>query len=343
MGVILRFSGNFAIFLLLSGFGNAGEMAWDERLARAFSGRLKEIEREVAVLAPQLERLPGIPIDDQGGTGGFASIHSGAVPEKGSQDAVEVRWAKPATVDLVALVPARRYDAKGLEAHYGMPDQFSVELIDEAGKVVTTIATEKSARSNPVRRGHPFVYQVSPPVVAAGLRISAERLQADTEGDGNFVHAWAEVFAFEGQRDVAHRAEVRALSGSAPPAPWLWKPEFLVDGQTPLGLPEVPAEEHQNVGWLSNGRASAREPATLNVDLGEIAEIGAVRLLPARRPTSDLPSGFGFPKKLVISVSETGEAGEAGKWQTVAEREFRIGGRYLWTWCVSYLDGRYYR
>ena len=315
-----------ALFLLLSCTGNAGEIAWEERLARAFSWRLKEIETEVANLTPQLQRLPGIPIDDQGGTGGFASIHATAVPEKGEQHAIEVMWSLPAMVDLVALVPARRYDAKGLEAHYGMPDQFTVELIDAQGKVVRAVAKEYDARSHPVRRGHPFVYQVSPPVAAAGLRISAERLQADTEAEGNYVHAWAEVFAFQKELELAHGASVRALSGSAPPAPWLWKPEFLVDGQTPLGLPEVPAEEHQNVGWLSDGRETAQQPATLRVDLGESEEVTAVRFLPARRPTSDLPSGFGFPRKLMISMSEKDEPGVAGNWQTVAERDFQNPG-----------------
>ena len=331
------------LFILLSGMGNAGEMAWEERLARAFSGRLNEVKNEVADLTSQLQRLPDIPIDDQGGTGGFASIHATAAPEKGEPHAVEVVWPAPVMVDLVALVPARRYDAKGLEAHYGMPDQFTVELIDAQGKVVATVAKEHDARSHPVRRGHPFVYQISPAVSAVGLRITAERLQADPDGEGNYVHAWAEVFAFERERELAHGAAVHTLSGSAPPAPWLWKPEFLVDGQTPLGLPEIPAEEHQNVGWLSNGRESARESATLSADLGESEEVTAVRFLPARRPTSDLPSGFGFPRKLVISMSETGEPDAAGNWQIVAERDFRNPGHNPVLVSFATHRGRYIR
>src|SRR6478735_10685052 len=97
----------------------AGEMAWDERLAGAFSGRLREIQNELPGLAPALAGLPEIPIDDQGGTGGYAGIYSSASPAKGSSCAVEVRWKTAATIDLVALVPARRYDATGLDAQYG--------------------------------------------------------------------------------------------------------------------------------------------------------------------------------------------------------------------------------
>jgi hypothetical protein len=50
---------------------------------------------------------------------------------------------------------------------------------------------------------------------------------------------------------------------------------------------------------------------------GPDAAVDAIRLLPAKRPTSDLPSGFGFPRKLRVSVSETGNSDD---WQVAAER-----------------------
>ena len=137
MVVPLRF-GNSGVFprgfTLAMGFmavARAGVEGWDERLADTFSGRLKQIHVELAALAPQLDTLPGIPIDDQGGTGGYASIHPHAAPARDSTCAVEVLWPASARVDLVALVPARRYDARGLDAQYGMPDAFTVELIND--------------------------------------------------------------------------------------------------------------------------------------------------------------------------------------------------------------------
>ena len=296
----------------------AADEGWDERLAQMFSGRMKEIEKELSELAPQIANLPSIPIDDQGGTGGFASIHSATVPTRDSRYAVEVRWAASAKVDLVALVPTRRYNAQGLDPQYGLPDSFTVELIDEDGRKVSLVAQESGVGKNPMRRGHPFVYQVSPPVEAAGVRISADLLKPDLDSEDAFVHAWAEVFVFEGERNVALGGEVRSLTGSAPSAPWLWSNAFLVDGQTPLGLPEKPAGLHRNIGWISEGRQNANEATSLIVDLGTPEMVDAVRLLPAKKPTSDLPSGFGFPRKLVVSVSDSGEP---EKWTLVAERE----------------------
>ncbi len=336
----LRF---FSMCILLGGMGRAAEAGWDERLAREYSGRLKVIDKELANLAPQLDHLPGIPIDDQGGTGGFASIHPSAMPDKGVRYAVEVRWQKIAQVDMVALVPARRYDARGLDAQYGMPDDFTVELINADGAVVGLLAHERNAGPNPVRKGHPFVYQIEPPLAAAGLRIAAGKLRLDSEGEGNYVHAWAEAFVFEGERVISHGAATRSLGGTAPASPWHWKPEFLVDGQTPLGLPELPEDEHRNVGWLSNGRTNANDAVSLVVDLGAPVPMDAVRLLPARKPTSDLPSGFGFPKKLTIAVSDTGDAGEAGQWRVVCKREMQNPGHNPVLLPIEAVTGRYVR
>ncbi len=310
---------------------------------------MKEIEKELAGLAPRLERLPRIPIDDQGGSGGYAGVYLSAVPAADSKCAVEVRWANSAVVDLVALVPARRYDAKGLDAQYGLPAAFTVELINTAGEVVGRVARERDTRTIPMRKGHPFVYQVSPPVAAAGVRITGDRLNPDSEGDGAFmqagaaVMAWAEVMAFEGTRNVARGGDVRGLGGSNSSQSWDWSPAFLVDEQVPLGLPEVPAEEHANTGWLSEGRAEASAAVSLFVDLGESVSLDAVRLIPAKRPTSDLPSGFGFPRKLEISLSETGEPGDKSKWSVLAKRDLGNPGQNPVELSFPASRGRYVR
>lgn len=332
----------FAIFWLVVEVA-AAQAPWDERLAGVFSGRLKEIDKELAGLAPQLEGLPRIPIDDQGGTGGYAGVYATAAPTGDSKCAVEVRWADSAVVDLVALVPARRYDAKGLDPQYGLPAAFTVELINAAGDVVASVARERDTRANPVRKGHPFVYQVSPPVAAAGVRITGDRLNPDSEGEGTFVQAWAEVMAFAGTRNVARGGEVRSLGGSNPSASWDWSPAFLVDEQVPLGLPEVQAEEHANIGWLSEGRAKANDAVSLYVDLGESLAMDAVRLIPAKKPTSDLPSGFGFPRKFEISISETGEPGDKGQWSVLAKRELGNPGHNPVEVGFAETRGRYVR
>jgi len=326
------------IFAGLATTAGAADSGWDEWLARKLSGRLRVIEQELEKLPPQLDGLPSIPVADQGGTGGWASIHSSATPAAGTRHAVEIRWKQPAVVDFVALVPARRYDARGLDPQYGTPGAFTVELIDAAGATLAVVARERNIRSNPVRNGHPFIYQVTPAVAAAGLRVTADVLRADFEDRTSFVHAWAEVIALEGNHNVARRAEVKAIGGTSPPAPWHWASGFLVDEQTPLGLPEIPAPAHTNVGWLSEGRPRADMPTGVTLDLGKTAAMDAIRLLPAKRPTPDLPSGFGFPRKVEISVAD-----QPNEWRVVATGEFSNPGHNPVVMPLNAAHGRYVR
>ncbi|MBC8125592.1 MAG: hypothetical protein H8M99_00380 [Gloeobacteraceae cyanobacterium ES-bin-144] len=316
-----------ALSLLWVSSLTAGQGTWDERMAEKFSGRLREIRGELAEIAPKIAPLPRIPLDDQGGTGGFANIYQNAKPEVSSPYVVEVNWPVAAHVDLIALVPARRYDEKGMIAGYGMPDTFTIELLDSSGNVLREVSHEKHTHEPSVRRGHPFVYQVNPPLEAAGLRISAKRLDPTPEAEGVFVQAWAEVFAFEGTRNVAYKGKVSSRGGTAPSAPWHWSLDFLVDGQTPLGLPEIPAEDHANIGWISEGRNNSNEKTSLTVDLGKVQMLDSIRLLPAKKPTSDLPSGFGFPRKISLSISTNSEpSSDPEKWQFIAEYDLRNPG-----------------
>lgn len=275
--------------------------SWDAKLAEAFSGRLEEVGVALEEVQAEFPGLPTLPIDDQGGTGGAASLHR----EAEVSHSFTIRWEVPASVDRVVLVPPRRYDVDGLEPQYGTPDEFEVALLDAEGGVLETVAEVGDVWAHPARAGHPFSWDVEPAEEAAGLRITARRLFADTGDEDTYVHAWAEAFVFEETRNVARGAEVTSSGGSSPTAPWHWSEEFLVDEQTPLGLPEVPAPEHKDIGWLSRGRESAEESMWLDVDLGEVRAFDAVRLFPAKKPTADLPSGFGFPKELRIAVSET--------------------------------------
>jgi len=329
-------------FLMFAAIGVAGveaalaERAWDERLAHRLSSRLGEIERELAAVEAALPALPGLPIDDQGGTGGFARLNL-----KGEgRFSVTVTWSEPAPAELIALVPPRRYDVDGLEPQYGTPDAFSVDLLDAAGSVVARVAEFRGVRADPVRAGHPFVIEVDPPVVARSLRVTAQRLPRDPDRDGNFVHGWAEAFVFSGNRNLAAEASVSAEMGSYPASIWHWSDGFLVDGQTPLGLPELPAGEHRDVGWLSEARRSADERTWLEVDLGSRRSFDALRLFPAKRLTSDLPAGFGFPRAMRITVADRDDGSGA---EVVAEGEIGNPGHNPTTIPLGACEGRYVR
>ncbi|MEP4077221.1 histidine kinase [Haloferula sp.] len=319
------------------------EEGWDRRLAHAFSGRLAEVEAALEVVKTELPMLPSLPLDDQGGTGGFARLHSEGVLEKEGDHAVELKFAAEAQVEMVALVPSRRYELNGLNPQFGMPDDFTIELLDAEGGVVEVIAREDGLWGSPVRVGHPFVYVLPEPLPASGMRISAGSLPLDSDVSDGYVHAWAEAFVFDGDRNVASQATVVAESGRSPLSPWHWQKEFLVDGQTPLGLPEVIEGEHRNVGWISNRRASAKDSAWLELDLGEVREFDGVKLFPAKRPTADLPSGFGFPTQIKVSVSDRLNSREDEAGVSIATTKLGNPGHNPFYLPLKKVKGRYVR
>lgn len=296
----------------------SGQGSWEERLARGFSGRLDEIDARLLEISAELETLPRVPIDDQGGSGGFASQHAAALPVEGDAHAVEIHWKRPEKIDHIALVPARRYNAGGLEPQFGMPDDFTIECLGADGEVVAERKAGPGLWADPVRAGHPFLFSMDPAVEASGLRIRAGRLAADADGEGTYVHAWAECLVFGSGKNLALGAEVRAVTGMAPSAPWQWAAAYLTDGQTPLGLPEKIGEPHMNVGWLSEGRADEKAGVVIDLDLGKEVSFESMTLYPAKRPTSDLPGGFGFPGELTLFAAATREEleeGESGHWK----------------------------
>ncbi|WP_367870453.1 histidine kinase [Luteolibacter sp. Populi] len=319
----------------------ADETGWDYRLAKQFSPRLSGAEKELGDIQTELPRLPTVPVADQGGTGGFAALHPKAEPSNDGEYSVSLNFASPGLVDLVVLIPARRYGVGGLEPQFGLPDAFTMDLLDENGKVVSRIADEKGLWADPVRAGHPFLFPVTPGIRGAGVKISAARLRLDSDVSDSFVHAWAEAFVFEGERNLAHGAAVTSSGGSPPPAPWQWSNAFLVDGQTTLGLPEIPAGHHENVGWMSDARAKSTDAVWLELDLGEVREFDALRLFPAKRPTSDLPSGFGFPSRFTVSVFDR-PSGTPGV-EPVVVKEFETGnpGHNPALFAMGNCQGRY--
>ena len=287
---------------------SARDVAWESRLADVFSSRPEEIRLSINQIDRQLEALPQIRIEDLRGSGGYATV--AAVPEpteKTGSFAVEVRWPERHDIDLVALVPARNYNAAGLDIHYGLPLEFSVDLINEKGEVILHLADEHDAGRGPVRHGHPFVYQLEVPVSAAGARVTAHRLPAGLKPKESFIHAWAEIFAFEGEKNVAERSEVIVFPSKVHSDPWHWAPEFIVDGQTPLGLPERPGASVKGIGWLSSASNVAERVAWVQVDLGEEKSFNAVRLFPAQRPSFSSVPGFGIPQAMHVNVSESGK------------------------------------
>jgi signal transduction histidine kinase len=323
--------------------GSAEPSDWTEALASRFSGDWRKARERRAILKDQLVNLPVIPVKDYGGAAGFRNERTEGPKHPFYSDRwLQVEWGIPETVDLVCLVPARKYDERGLDPNFELPEDFSVLLLDEQGKTLKVIAKERNSRSDPVRQGHPFCYRVEPPLRCAGIRIEATRMYVDrVHPNTACLMAWGEVLCFNGERNLAYGANVSANDAIA--SPWPWQLRYAVDEITGLGLPEIPDSAHSEIGWISLGDRKKRSPKWVQVDLGSVRSCDGIRTFPPELSPNQLVPGIFYPTRFLIEVSNTGEAGTYRAVVSQETEDFDNIGQHVMTWKWPVTEARYVR
>ncbi len=286
----------------------AGGAEAEDSIAARLSPEWKSLHAELRALDTALDRLPDIPVENYGGTRAFLRVFSEPVdPDDRSIDfTVRLRWPEPRPVDLVALVPAREIDSLGLDPNYGFPEDFTVSLLEPDGES-RPIARFEEMSGQPAHRGHPIITRDAGERAASGLELHITQARAPRPGAPVLVFvALAEIFCYSGDHNLAADATVEIVSEGSARLPSFWSPELLIDGVTPLGLPERPVTdepERKDIGWLSRGRTEADQNVSITLDLGRPRRLDGLRLFPALRPSiGDFP-GFGIPEHFRLRVS----------------------------------------
>ncbi|MFT5855180.1 MAG: hypothetical protein ACI8XO_002428, partial [Verrucomicrobiales bacterium] len=226
---------------------------WDrfvERTAAAVFPEIRSIDARLGELNALFPTLPEVNVaNTAGGSGGY-HMDFLAGPENGT---LSLRWATPQTLDAISVVPARLVVQRKVFVNYGFPEAwaFYVTSSDGERQLVARIADTELDR----RQGDPVMVSF-PPVLASELEIEGVGLQDNLVSSG-LVFALSEVFAFSGPDNVAPIAEVAApwsIEGNAG-----WGRRFVVDEQTPIGLPEIPVF-HSEIGYKSFAARSSEKP-----------------------------------------------------------------------------------
>ena len=289
------------LLMLCPGVVMAKKTSLHERLMERYSASWNQKQTELKQMDEELLSLPDIPTQLLGGTGGLLLVN--LLPK--DQCSIDVRWSKDEWIDLVALIPARNLDSPGLDLEFGVPGSFVLTLLDTDGHPISTIAEEQHAHARPVQRGFPFLYPLPSPVKARGIRIHCRDPQDQIFSSGRLMAlAWAELFCFSNDRNVAAGASV-SQSGTTGTIEntWHWNLDFLTDGLTPLGLPEIPGK-HTHIGWLSHPQKTAQTEISVEIDLGSPTRIDGIRMFPAKWPTLGTFPGLGLPQKFHLDIMD---------------------------------------
>lgn len=122
----------------------------------------------------------------------------------------------------------------------------------------------------------------------------------------------SEVFVFSNGENVALGREVKAsfymkVTG-------LYDKDYVVDGLTEFGFPEISSEEGIQRGWHSRVLRNPRREVYLNMQLAEPKMLDTIILYPARSNRFRQIQNYGFPEYFEILAKL-----ENGKWETVVD------------------------
>ncbi|MGD7652203.1 MAG: sensor histidine kinase [Verrucomicrobiales bacterium] len=261
----------------------------EEAVARGFVRGYKRDEARLAEIRTELEQLPQPYLREPTGTGGFLSH---ALPQASDEVVVSFSFHEMRELDAVALFPLRLFMDEIYGDNLYWPEHITVET-RTGGE--NRILAERHTTGSIVRQSLPELIEFTP-VTTDQLTIRCSGLQQHPH-ERWFAAGFSEICVFSGPDNVAPRAEVttsRSRQGY-----FVLALEYLTDGHTPLGLPELsdgPGSHDFVKRWMS--RSSINAPYRVTINYPREIPIDSLRIDPA----IEHAYGQGFPMRFTIEL-----------------------------------------
>jgi signal transduction histidine kinase len=283
---------------------------FDHWLAKRLGSRLPVVERRLAEIDSQVKGLPLLPDLDSLGTHGFHSNFTSGSEENW----FSIAWAAPRTIDGIALLPTRLTTQSGDTSNYGFPRALRVEAMVPGARDPIVLAELPDSHLG-VRRGDPVFFEI-PPTEVLSLRFIPVDLPRLPGKHVRFFSV-SELMVFQGERNIAPDGVLSAAFSID--AEFGWNLRYLVDGQSPLGPPEL-KPQNRSLGWHTDLAETGSTPTWAAIDLGGELRFDSVNIVAARGDSPVKGPGFGFPVRFQIEVRRGADRSE---WETV----WSSGGR----------------
>ena len=270
------------------------EDRFSDRIIRWISPSARAMEAEIETLQ-QLSR--GLPEPERFNRTESMGYHSRQFDSPDEVSWVEVDLKKEQEIDRIAILPVFVEIPLFEGRSYGFPVRFKIEVFNE-DRSQSLLVADRSGEDYRHTEGYPFGVRLPETVRGRFIRMTSLVHFKVME---HWVFAISEIMALRGPINLAVSCPVEV-------GPRLgfqmigWSPENLTDFQSPLGPPSVPEFSPTN-GFLCEHASGPEVLKWMQVDLGELVPVDAIRLLPSR-PTDyvDIP-GLGFPARFKIEFS----------------------------------------
>ncbi len=262
---------------------------------------MRALQAERRGLEDRLAALPPAPPVQLTQRLGWHSDYSSSAEKA---EWVELNLGQAQKIDSVVLI-APPPNGGSVSAGYGFPRRFYVELLGEGEDNRRTIIADFTAQdfSNP---------GLLPVVIDAKgrlgqkVRITATRLYGE---QGRLFFALGEVMLMQGNQNLGARLEAigpgAVMASSSQGTRPDWGRINLVDGHSVLG-PPLGTQPSHTLGFRSLPKSESKllNNPWVEIDLGDVRQIDAIRLFPAHPPQFAHSHGYGFPVSYQIELRE---------------------------------------
>lgn len=268
-----------------------------------FPSKTSPIRDEIARVEAELASLPVFPVNISPWTLGYSSDQQ-REPELPVR--IEIQFAAPAVIDLVALMPSSFTDQRNQFQPWGFPKHFVIERLLPDGD--REIIADYRRQDYPAPGIDPQFFPCANPVLTAGICITVSELTINsTWWQAEKILSLSEIFAFEGDRNVALNANVSATSSNE--FGFAWSTKCLTDGFTFFSPIFHNLESPKN-----NINGYGLQELTLELDLEEVHQVDEFHLWPVVHSVQhNYPpsTALGFPQTIKLEASREPDFADA--------------------------------